>query len=357
MTRIMDKNIGDGHPCYIVFEAGPTHNGLESALRLASAAAVAGADAIKFQVLDPDRLVADKHMEISYQVLLDKSTGETKTVSEPLYDILCRRTLTWQEWDQLSRYCEVLGLAFFATAMFEDEIHKLEEISCHSIKIASGDVNHWPLIREAAQTNMVIQLDTGNATIGEIENAVDVAVQEGCEDIIIHQCPSGYPARLESVNLRIIPTLKQMFGVPVAYSDHVPGWSMDIAAVAMGANLVEKTITEDRTTPSIEHIMSVEPQDAQRFVQEIRDLEIAMGSPRRVMSEQEKQNRLNVRRSAYIKNLTGSSGQGLSDIEVEYRRPGDGIGPDEFERLANSGAITRYSGLPPKKKLSYSDIC
>ena len=135
---------------------------------------------------------------------------------------------------ELKAYSDSLGLAFFSTVGFEEDIRLLEEIGCHSIKIASGDINHFPLIRMAARTGICLQIDTGSSTLGEIERAVDVIRSEGNENIIIHHCPSGYPARLESVNLNIIPTLKRLFPYPIAFSDHTPGWEMDVAAVALG---------------------------------------------------------------------------------------------------------------------------
>ncbi len=346
------RQLGDGHPCFIVFEAGPTFEGLENAKQLIALAAEAGADAIKFQILDPDRLVADRKLPFTYDVLVDRETGKRETVTEPLYDILCRRTLSHKEWRELKKFSDARNLAFFATAGFEDEIELLESMKCDSIKIASADVNHYPLIRRAAKSGMCLQLDTGNSSLGEIEQAVDVIRAEGNENIIIHQCPSGYPARLSSVNLRIIQTLKQMFPYPVAYSDHTPGWEMDIAAVAMGANLVEKTITLDRTTRSVEHIMSLEPQEMRGFVQAIRDLETAMGSPRRILQPEERKNRTRYRRSIYLAEAV-KAGQALADVKVEFRRPGFGIGPDRYDELL---AFTFTKNLPTGHQLSYADL-
>lgn len=344
--------IGDGHPCFITYEAGPTHDGLESAKLLTKLAAEAGADAVKFQIVDPDRLVADRKQLFTYEVLVDRETGKTETVSEPLYDILCRRTLEKKEWRELKKYSDSLGLAFFATITFEDEIELLEELKCDSIKIASGDVNHIPLIRRAAKTGMCLQLDTGNSSLGDIEIAIDAIRAEGNESIIIHQCPSGYPARLDSINLRIIATLKQMFGYPAAYSDHTPGWDMDIAAVAMGANLVEKTITTDRTIRSVEHIMSLEPSEMPAFVKVIRDVEAAMGAPRRILHEKEIQKRDAVRRSIYLAEPV-KKGQRLGDVKVEFRRPGFGIGPDQYERLL-AHEFTR--DFPAAHRLGFADL-
>lgn len=339
MLEIDNRQVGDGAPCYITFEIGPTHNGVDSAKRLIKHAAEAGANAVKFQILDPDRLVADKTQLFSYGVLKDRATGEVETVEEPLYNILKRRSLTPDQWREVKHYCDQLGMAFFATVGFDEEVDLLKELNCHSIKIASADVNHYPLLRRAARTGMCIQLDTGMASLGEIEAAIDVIRAEGNESIIIHQCPSGYPARLESVNLNIIPTLKRMFPYPVAFSDHTPGAEMDIAAVAMGANLVEKTITEDRMTRSVEHVMSIEPAEMKTFIKTIREVEVAMGSNRRIVLKDEIVKRDLIRRSAFlVKDVM--VGQELSAADVEFRRPGTGIQPDVFETLPKAGFST-----------------
>ena len=323
------RRVGGGAPCFITFEAGPTHNGLESAKRLVTLAAKAGGDAVKFQILDPDRLVADKKQPFSYEVLVDRKTGATETVSEPLYDILARRSMSKNDWRALKRHADQCGVAFFATVGFPDEIDLLEELKCDSIKIASADVNHLPLIRRAAESGMCLQLDTGNSSIGEIEAAVDLIREAGNNNIIIHHCPSGYPARLESINLNVIPTLKRMFPYPIAYSDHTPGWEMDVAALALGADLIEKSITEDRTTRSVEHIFSLEPADMSEFVRIVREVEKAMGSNRRILHEAERQRRTAVRRSiCATRNLP--NGHVLTEADLDYRRPGHGIPPDQY---------------------------
>ena len=332
MVRIGDREVGGGAPCFVTFEVGPTHNGLESAKRLIRIAADAEADAIKFQMLDPDRLMADPHAPFTYSILVDRETGATEEVQEPLYDLLKRRALGNDGWRSLKKYSDSLGLAFFATAGFPEEVEFLVELGCHSIKIASADVNHKPLIRQAAATGVCLQLDTGSANLSEIEAAVDLILSEGNENIIIHHCPSGYPARLEGINLNIITTLKQMFPFPIAFSDHSPGHVMDIAAVALGADLVEKTLTEDRTTPSIEHIMSIETHEAAAFVQLMRDMQRAKGMPRRIMHEAELRRRSDIRRSAFL-TAAAPAGTPASRLAVDFKRPGHGIGPDVFETL------------------------
>lgn len=324
--------VGDGAPCFITFEAGPTHQGLESAKRLAKYAKDAGGNAIKFQVFDPMKLVADPTLPFEYQVLADVVTGKLETVIEPLRDILLRRQMKLEEWRELKAYCDEIGLAFFATACFHEDVDFLVEIGCQSIKIASADVNHLPFIRYAARTGLCIQLDTGMASLGEIELAIDAIRAEGNENIVIHHCPSGYPAHLESINLRAIPTIQRAFGCAVAFSDHSVGWDMDIAALAVGANMLEKTITEDRTTRSVEHVMSLEPQDMHRFVEVIREIEVALGNPRRVLSEDERKKRNAIRRSLHVaRDLP--VGHVMTEADIDYRRPGTGITPDRLSEV------------------------
>lgn len=352
MVSFGARVLGPDQPCFVTFEAGPTHNGLESAKQLVSCAAAAKADAVKFQICDPDRLVADRKQPFSYEVLVDRDSGRMETVTELLYELICRRTLTREEWREVKRHSDSLGLAFFATVTFDDELDFVEKLGCHSVKIASADVNYHSFIRRCARTGMCLQLDTGNASIGEIEMAVDLIRAEGNENIIIHHCPTGYPARLQGINLRIISTLKQIFPYPVGFSDHSPGWEMDVAAVALGADLVEKTITEDRTTRSVEHVMSIEPHEMTRFVQLMRDLNVAFGLPRRILSEAEKSRRVAARRSAFLKSR-GRSGNLLKELEIEFRRPGDGIGPEMWETV--SGMRLKHD-LPVGQKLTFTDL-
>jgi len=327
MLAIAGRLIGKGYPTYITFEAGPTHYGIDNAKKLVEKAALAGADAVKFQIVDPDRLVPDKKQLFSYEVLIDRETGAREKIVEPLYDILKRRCMSREEWIEVKKYCDEQGITFFSTATFWDEVDFLAELGVDTIKICSGDVDFFQLIRKCARMGMCIQLDTGNATLGEVERAVDNALEEGCERILIHHCPSGYPARLESINLRIIPTLERLFGFPVAFSDHSPGWEMDIAAVALGANMIEKTITLDRTTRSVEHLFSLEPEEMRAFVQAVRDLEKALGSTRKIMSREERENSLAVRRSIVLAREV-EAGEEVTEEVLDYARPGSGLRPE-----------------------------
>ena len=350
--QIANKSIGEAAPCYITFEAGPTHNGLESAKRLIKYSAEAGADAVKFQIFDPERLVSDKEQLFSYSILKSRGSVDLELVEEPLYDVLKRRCLKHEEWRKLKKYCDELKIAFFSTVAFDEDVDFLVDLGCDSIKIASADVNHFPLLKRVARTGVCIQLDTGMASLGEIESAINVIRNEGNDNIIIHQCPSGYPARLESINLNIIRTLRQMFPCPVAFSDHTPGNEMDIAAVALGANLVEKTITEDRMTRSVEHVMSIEPHEMKHFVKTIRDIEVALGTGQRFLHPEEQSKRMAVRRSAFLRR-EAKSGQTLAACELEFRRPGFGIPPNGLESLDK---VIINKDLPAGHMLSMSDL-
>lgn len=336
-------SLGDDLPTFITFEAGPTHDNVETAIKLVEEASKAGAQAIKFQIFNAEKLVANKEQLFNYSILKNRETGELEEVSEPLYNILKRRCLTENEWRKVKERSDELKLAFFATIGFEEDLMLMQDLKCNSVKIASADVNHYPLLRLAAKSGMNVQLDTGNSEIDEIKNAVSILESEGCNSIVIHQCPSGYPARLESINLRMIKTLKDTFPTfPIAYSDHTPDADMDIAAVAMGANLIEKTITLDRTTPSVEHVFSLEPSDMQKFVLRIRELETALGSFNREISDKQKDNRKLLRRSPYLI-TSASSGTLINDLNVEFRRPGLGITPPQWEKMIEERKILHSS--------------
>jgi len=330
--NIGERIIGDNQETFVTFEAGPTHNGLKSALELVNWAAKSSADAIKFQILDPERLVQDKKQIFSYSILKEGSNESLEKKSEPLFDILKRRTLKKEEWVEIKKYADKKNILFFATAAFFDEIDFLCELGCHSIKIASADLNHYPLLEYAAKTGLTIQIDTGMSTIGEIENAIKIINKFKNDKIIIHHCPSGYPARLESIDLNMITTLRNLFKYPIAFSDHSPGLSMDIAAIALGANLIEKTITEDRYYKSVEHIFSLEISETNYFVKRVKEMQTALGKTNRILSKDELNKRKSIRRSIFMKKGS-KKGNKISNCQVEFRRPGYGMGPENYDKI------------------------
>lgn len=339
-------------PVSIVFEAGPTHEGLPTAKALVDMAAEAGADAVKFQIVNAQKLVPSKETLFTYEVLKDKETGERETVTESLQEILSRRELTFTEWSELIAYCKAKNVLFFATISNAEEMEFLASAGCACVKICSGDINYHHLLRQAARFPWVVQIDTGSATIGEVELAVDVLEQAGCRNIIINHCPSGYPARLKSINLRTVQTLRQMFPYPVAFSDHTPGTTMDIAAVALGVDMLEKTITLDRCIRSPEHIMSLEPHEAADFVRTIREVETALGNPRRIMTTEER-NMPPVARRSVVAARDIATGEIVTQAMLDYARPGDGL-PAHLDYLVLGKQARRT--LRQGEKLSPSDV-
>jgi len=324
LVNMGQRKVGSGVPVYIVFEAGPTHTGLESALQLIEHAKRAGADAIKFQIADHDRLITTRDVPFSYRVLLDRETGASEEVTEPLIDIWKRRYMPWEDWQVVADKCKEINLDFFATVFFPEDVDRLVALGVNSIKIASQDINYQDLVYYCASKQVPVQLDTGNATLGEVERAVDWVRSAGNEQIIINHCPSGYPARLESINLNVLTTLKKMYPYPVAFSDHTPGWEMDIAARTLGADLIEKTVTLDRSIRSCEHYMSIEPVDMQPFVDSIRDLDVALGNTRRIVTEEQRSKSVGVRRSGFLVTDV-QAGEKLKREHFDFRRPGNGI--------------------------------
>jgi sialic acid synthase SpsE len=293
---------------------------------------MAGCDAVKFQLVQPDRLVPDKAQTFTYERLLPD--GTTESVTENYHELVSRRYLTFDDWRKVRAHCSDIGIAFFATATYPDTLQFLVDVSAKAVKVASGDINNVTWIRECARTGLQVHLDTGNATLGEVEAAVLACEEEGNGDIVIHHVPSGYPARLESVNLRMIPTL-QAFGHTVGFSDHSPGWDMDIAAIALGASVIEKTLTLDRTQRGPEHMFSLEPDDMTRFVRAVRDVEVALGGPWRRVGPEQRESRKAARRSPVAVN-GAVSGTRLAEVAVEWARPGTGLTPEEYERLKDA---------------------
>lgn len=336
MIDIGKKSIGNNSPCYITLEAGPTIDGFESAKKLIEVAANSKADAIKFQILNADELVADKAQLFEYEILTNKFSGKTKTINEPLFDILKRRELTDDEWKELKKVCDSYGIEFFATIFSEHHLELINRLGASTVKIASSDINHIPLIVKAAQTGMCVQLDTGNASYGEINFAIKKIEERGNNKIIIHHCPTGYPAHLDNVQLSEISKLKKLFPYPIAFSDHTPGWHMNIAAVCMGANMIEKTITLDRTTPSVEHMFSLEEKEATVFVGEIREVEQAIKDTERKLNPDFKK-RYATRRSIFSKSHI-QKGTKIMEEHLEYRRPGFGLGPERLDDICSKMA-------------------
>lgn len=351
--KLGNIDMNDRSEVFITFEAGPTHDGLDSAKKLVDVAAEAGADAVKFQMTDAERLMGSKDVIFSYKILVDRGKDIFEEKKENLYELITRRVLKRDEWIELKKHADKKNLAFFCTATFSEEVDFLvDELGVDSIKVGSADIDHLPLIRHVSKKNVNIQLDTGSGNLWEIERAVRL-IEENNSNIIIHHCPSGYPARLESIHLNMIPTLKAMFpDYLIAFSDHTPGWDMDIAAIALGAEMVEKTITLDRMTPSVEHCFSLEPAEANKFIESVRYLEKALGRSSRTLPRDILEGRRSTRRSIVTRGEVPEGGIFTWD-NIDFRRPGFGISPSYADIIVGKKANGK---LGDNQLLDWSDI-
>lgn len=322
-VKLGDKYVGDGEPCYIAFECGPTFDSFETAKKLVKAAADAGADAIKFQVIDVDRLMGDKTLTIDYTTAAGKRTGN-------LYEILKKRELTRDEWRELKKYCDELGITFFSTASFPEEVDFLvDELGVNAIKIATGDLNHYYLIDYASKKNVAILLD-GRSNYSELEKGIEICEKNGNSNIILMHCPSGYPARNDGVNLNVIPALRKIYKYPIGFSDHSREMLMNYPAVVMGADILEKTLTLDKNTDFIEHLMSLEPDEAKEFVKTVRIVEEALGSARFIFSK--KVNK--VARRSIVSKVDIKKGEAITIEKIDFKRIGDiNISCSEYEKV------------------------
>ena len=333
----------------ITFEAGPTHSGIEEALNLVRVAEKADADAIKFQYLDADRLVADREKRIDFKVW---ENGSLVHRVDSLHRILKRRELAREDWVNLHQAAKDAGLDFYCTASYADEFEWLMYgLEVDGVKVASADIDNLPLLHwlhHNTPERVEIQIDTGSANIWEVDRAVDIL-----GDPLVHHVPSGYPAHLPSIHLRVISTLKMMYPeLEIGFSDHSPGWEMDIAAVTLGADLVEKTITFDRRRQEIEHCFSLEPEEAKEFVQKIRELEVALGSTRRTIPSLVLDSRKGFRRSVYLTKPL-KEGEEIRAEHLELRRPGYNGVPPEALHIVKGRTAKRPLAVGP---LRWSDV-
>jgi N-acetylneuraminate synthase len=320
-----DRIIGPGQPCFIIAEAGINHNGsLEMALRLVDMAADAGADAVKFQKrnlpsLYPAKLLADSNQaEWSFQYMLPA---------------LQQVELKDDEFAQIQTHCADRGIRFMCTPWDEPTLASLEDLDIEIYKVASADLTNTPLLRAIAETGKPIILSTGMATEDEIEWTAAFMGEQGVDFALLH-CISTYPAPFENLNLRYLQRLAK-FNVPIGYSSHERGIAMPVAAVALGACIIEKHITLDRTLPGPDHAASVERPGIERLVRDIRHVEAALGGGERELSAMELQNRLVLRKSL-VATRGLSAGTVVTEAMVKAMGPGKGLSPQRVGELVGT---------------------
>ncbi len=312
----------------IIAEAGVNHNGdLNIAKQLINVAAAAGADLVKFQTFNASRQVAPYVPKAEYQ----KQTTDKK---ETQYSMLQRLELTEEMHHHLVAHCVARKIGFFSTAFDIESVDFLLNLGQQHFKIPSGELTNLPYLRHIGSLKKNIILSTGMANLGEIEAAIDALELAGTlrRNIRLLHCTSEYPAAMSSVNLRVLQTLAQSFGVSVGYSDHTQGIEVAIAAVAMGATVIEKHFTLDRNLPGPDHQASLEPAELVAMVGAIRNIEIALGDGIKRLSAAEIKNKAVVRKSLIARRPI-KAGEKFTKQNLTVKRPGTGISPmlwDEF---------------------------
>jgi len=344
--RISNRAVGDGEPCFIIAEAGVNHNGdINLAKKLIDAAKDAGADAVKFQTFIAEEVVTTDAEKAAYQ---KQATGSRESQLE----MVKKLELSADDFASLCRYAREKGITFLSTAFDNESADLLERLELPVFKIPSGEINNFPFIKYIAVKGRPIILSTGMSTLKEVEEAIGVIRNEGIEEIILLHCVSCYPARIEDINLRAMETLKRAFGFPVGLSDHSEGIIVSLAAVALGACVIEKHFTLDKTLSGPDHRASIEPEELGEMVGAIRSIEKAMGDGVKKPAEAEEEVKKVVRRSV-VAAADIPEGTGITREMLAVRRPGTGIEPGKLDMIIGkrakkhirSGELINFSDL------------
>lgn len=323
--KIGAREIGPGNPVYVIAEMSANHHkDLRQALKIVEAAKLSGADAIKTQTYTPDSITMP--MNSPSDILRG-----TVWRGMSLYDLYVM-TSTPMEWQPvIKKAAEEAGLDFLSTAFSPEDVCFLEELRIKAHKVASFELVDIPLIEKMASTGKPMIISTGMGTLGEIDEAVDSARMGGSQGVALLKCTSAYPAAPEEMNLKAIPHMSDRYKVPVGVSDHTLGTTVSVAAVAMGANIVEKHLTLSRSTPGPDSVFSAEPGEFKAMVDEIRKVEAAIGEAAFGVGQSEERSIL-LRRSLYIVSDM-RRGEEFTADNLKSMRPNFGIPPKHLREV------------------------
>jgi N-acetylneuraminate synthase/N,N'-diacetyllegionaminate synthase len=316
--KIENKVIGEGEATFIIAEAGVNHNGdIELAKRLVDIASECGIDAIKFQTFKAENVVAKNTPKADYQI---KNTG----TNESQYEMIKKLELSEDEFKELYKYTKKKGLIFLATPFDFESADFLDDL-VPAFKISSTDLTNLPFLEYVAEKGKPIILSTGMGTLGEVEEAVNT-IKEINDDLILLHCVTNYPASFESLNLRVIKTLKGAFKLPVGYSDHSLGIYAPISAITLGAVVIEKHFTLNKNLPGPDHKASLNPEELKEMVNAIRLIEKALGDGIKRPTPEEEEIKKVARRSL-VANVDIPKGTVIKKEMIAIKRPGTGIEP------------------------------
>lgn len=324
----------------IIAEAGVNHNGsIDMAKQLVLKAKDAGVDYIKFQTFKASKLVTKSAKQAEYQ---QKNIGNGE---DSQYQMLKKLELSPEEHQILIDYCDELGIKFFSTAFDFDSIDYLHSLNLGLWKIPSGEVTNYPFLKRIAANNEKTILSTGMCDMQDVKNAVEALYKNGLskENLILLHCNTEYPTPFEDVNLKAMDALRSEFGVEVGYSDHTKGIEVPIAAVALGATVIEKHFTLDRTLPGPDHKASLEPDELKAMVSAIRNIEKAVGGDgTKHVSESERKN-IAIARKSIVAACDIKAGEILTEGNLTVKRPGSGISPMRWEEVIGKKAKRDFS--------------
>jgi N,N'-diacetyllegionaminate synthase len=312
----------------IIAEAGVNHNGdMDLARKLIDVAADTGADLVKFQTFTADRLVTRQASKAAYQI-------QASVVAETQYQMLQRLELTHEMHELLIDHCKARGIGFFSTGFDTLSVDLLVELGLEMFKIPSGEITNLPYLRHIGRLGKPVILSTGMATLGEIEAALNVLENSGTTRnlMTVLHCNTEYPTPMSDVNLTAMLSIGKAFNVAVGYSDHTAGTEVAIAAVALGATIIEKHFTLDRSLPGPDHKASLEPAELKSMVVAIRNIELALGGGIKRPSLSEEKNRPIVRKSLVAARAI-KAGEQFSSSNIAVKRPGTGLSPMLWDDL------------------------
>lgn len=320
---------------YIIAEAGVNHNGsYELAKRMVAEAKKAGADAVKFQTFVSGNLVSLHAPKAEYQ---RETTGE----AESQLAMLKKLELPFDDFIKLNEYARELGIDFLSTPFDDDSIDFLNTLNMSVWKIPSGEITNKPYLLKISRTKQPIILSTGMSSLEEIKEALELFNNYSREDITLLQCNTEYPTPFEDVNLNAMATLRKSFGVKIGYSDHTLGIEIAIAAVALGAEVIEKHFTLDRSMEGPDHRASLEPKELKQMVDSIRNVEKALGDSIKKPSPSELNNTAIVRKSIVARRDI-ERGEIFTEMNITTKRPGDGISPMRWDEVIGNAANKNY---------------
>lgn len=323
--------------CFIIAEAGVNHNGsLEIAKKMVEVAKECGADAIKFQTFKAENVISKIAPKAEYQ-------KQMTSADESQLEMVRKLEISFHDFNVLKDYCDKVGIAFLSTPFDFESIEFLDSIGMEIFKIPSGEITNLPYLEKIGKLKKKVILSTGMANLGEIEDALDILIQSGTsrENITVLHCNTEYPTPYEDVNLLAMITIKEAFKVKVGYSDHTPGVEIPIAAVALGATVIEKHFTLDKNMPGPDHKASLEPHELKSMIMAIRNVEKALGDGIKKPSPSELKNKPIARKSIVAKSDI-KKGEIYTEENITVKRPGTGISPMRWYEVLGTQAQRDY---------------